>query len=98
FLHDSWISSASAQIDIPYVGTDVTTNASNSLLLCFGPPTLGIRRARLALFADALEVMCSTCRLELSRASIITPKYCIDGCDSISSSSTFNLMISIFSC
>ncbi|GBP94097.1 hypothetical protein EVAR_69742_1 [Eumeta japonica] len=81
-------------MDIPYVSTDVTTDDNSSLLLCFGTLTLGINRARLAFTADAFVLTCSTCCLKLSRASIITPKYRIYGCDVISCSQTCNLIVS----
>ncbi|GBP22970.1 hypothetical protein EVAR_95371_1 [Eumeta japonica] len=83
FLHASWISSASAQMDIPYVRIDVTSDDSRRLLVCFGPPTFDINRARLALTTDVLALTCSTCCLKLSRASIITLKYRTNGCDVI---------------
>ncbi|GBP93380.1 hypothetical protein EVAR_95382_1 [Eumeta japonica] len=57
FLHASWISSASAQMDIPYVRIDVTSDDSRRLLVCFGPPTFDINRARLALTTDVLALV-----------------------------------------
>ncbi|GBP21619.1 hypothetical protein EVAR_9804_1 [Eumeta japonica] len=102
FLHASWIYSVSAQMDIPYVRIDVTTDDSSRLLLCFGPPTFGINRARLALTTDALALTCSTFCLKLSRASIITPKYRMNGCDVIrclptSSVIVFNFFLLVIS-
>lgn len=91
FLLVSWTSSASAQIEIPQVSTQVTTNDSKIFLLCFRPATFGISRDKLVLNTDALESKLSTCYFKLSRASISTFKYRTNGFDVSTCFPTFSV-------
>ena len=54
-LHVVSVASASAQMGMPYVMTDVVTNVKSALLFCFGPPTFGMSPIR---FSQLLMLLC----------------------------------------
>ena len=81
FLYDSCIASASAQMAMPCVMIDVVTDVRSALVFYFWPLMVDMSRDRILPPVAAFAEGCPTCALKLSRESIITLWYRIDGWD-----------------
>ena len=65
------------RLGAPYNITEVTTVEKRARRGCFGPPMLGIMPARARATSDAFKPALRRCSLNVSRASIVTPRYLI---------------------